>query len=206
MLRRSAVLFSLSAMLVLSAPLANAQDSARGTVPASEMANFMNNPGQEMGRFPFGGPDLAKRISDLVRTDKAALVKLIEFAKTANEDQRKAIAQGLADAAKAYASQAGDPGFANQIQQAVANSGLPEFAKAYAEAAGDTGTASTGGGGGGGPNLAGAPTGGQNNGAFPLSNGVNTQAFGFPDPSVGGGGFSQTTTTTTTTTGQVSPF
>jgi hypothetical protein len=204
MMRRSVVLFSLSAMFVLSAHLANAQGAGPGQVPSSEMTNFMNNPGQDMGRFRDGGPDMTQRVADLVKTDKAALAKLIEFAKTANEDQRRAIARGLADAAKAYASQAGDPGFANQIQQAVANSGLPEFAKAYAEAAGDNGTASTGGGGGGGGPIAGGPTGGPNNGVFPTTNGVNTLAAGFSSPSVGGSSF--TTTTTTTTTTQVSPF
>ena len=169
---------------------------------SSEMGTFMNNPGQDMNRFPNGGQDLTKRVADLVKTDKAALAKLIEFAKTANEDQRKAIARGLADAAKAYA--AGDPAFANQIQQSVANSGLPEFAKAYAEAAGDTGTAATGGGGGGGGPIAGGPTGGPNNGTLPTTNGVNTQTTGLSNSSVGGSSFSNTTTTTTNT--QSSPF
>ena len=207
---RSVVRFSLGAMFVLSAQLANAQGAGQGGgVSSSEMGTFMSNPGQDMNRFPNGGQDLTKRVADLVKTDKAALAKLIEFAKTANEDQRKAIARGLADAAKAYASQAGDPGFANQIQQAVANSGLPEFAKAYAEAAGDTGTASTGGGGGGGP-IAGGPTGGQNTGTFPTTSGTNNLFSAPGSPGVGGSSFAQTTdittTTTTTTTNQASPF
>jgi hypothetical protein len=187
MMFRSVVRFSLGAVFIMFAPLANAQ-----ALPPAEVAAFLANPGQVMSQFPNGGPGLAKEVSDLVGSDKATLSSLIALAKTANEDQRKAIAQGLAQAAKAYAS--GDPGFANQIQQSVANSGLPEFAKAYAEMAGDTGTASTGGGGGGdgGPNVNGAPTGGQNGGFTTGTGGTNNQPSGLlGSTGVGGGGFSQ---------------
>lgn len=197
MMLRSVIRCSFGAMLMLSTQLANAQISGQGpALPPAAIAAFLANPGQLFNQFPNGGPGLAKRVGELMGSDKATLATLIAFAKTANEDQRKAIAQGLAEAAKAYA--AGDPAFANQIQQTVANSGLPEFAKAYADAAGDTGTAATGGGGGGGggPNVAGAPTGGQNAGIFPGSSGVRTQT-GQPNiPGVGGGFFSQTSTTT----------
>jgi hypothetical protein len=188
---------SFGAILLLSTQLANAQVAGQGPALApAAIAAFLANPGQVMNQFPNGGPGLVKQVADLMGSDKATLATLIAFAKTADEDQRKAIAQGLAQAAKAYA--AGDPAFANQIQQSVANSGLPEFAKAYAEAAGDTGTAATGGGGGGGgggPNVAGAPTGGANTGTFPGSNGVNTQTTGLLGSSgTGGSGFSQNTT------------
>ena len=203
---RSVVRYSFGAMLMLSTQLANAQISGQGpAVPAAAIAAFLANPGQVMNQFPNGGPGLAKQVADLMDSDKSTLATLIAFAKTANEDQRKAIAQGLAQAAKAYA--AGDPAFVNQIQQAVVNSGLPEFSKAYAEAAGDTGTASTGGGGGGGggPTVVGAPTGGANAGIFPGTTGFNNQSTGLLGSSgVGGGGFSQNTTTTTTN--QVSQF
>ncbi len=166
-------------------------------MPPAAIAAFLANPGQLLNQFPNGGPGLAKQVSDLMGSDKSTLATLIAFAKTANEDQRKAIAQGLAQAAKAYA--AGDPAFANQIQQSVANSGLPEFAKAYADAAGDTGTAATGGGGaggGGGPNVAGAPTGGANTGTFAGYHWCQELKSGLAGLSgVGGGGFSQSTTT-----------
>ena len=206
MMLRSVVRCSFGALLMLSTQLANAQVSGQGpAVPPAAIAAFLANPGQLFNEFPNGGPGLAKQVSDLMDSDKSTLATLIAFAKTANEDQRKAIAQGLAQAAKAYA--AGDPAFANQIQQTVANSGLPEFAKAYAEAAGDTGTAATGGGGaggGGGPNVAGAPTGGANTGTFPGTGGVRNQTTGLVSSSgVGGGFFSQNTTTNIT---QVSPF
>jgi hypothetical protein len=195
MMFRSVVRCSFGAIFLLSAQLANAQIAGQGAAlsPAT-IAAFLANPGQLLNDFRNGGVGLTKQVVDLVDSDKATLATLIAIAKTANEDQRKAIAGALAQVAKAYAS-SGDPAFANQIQQAVANSGLPEFAKAYAEAAGDTGTASTGGGGGGGggPNIAGAPTGGQNGGTTGTSGGTNTQTSGLLSSGTGGGGgFSST--------------
>jgi hypothetical protein len=192
MMFRLVVRCSIAAIFVLCAQLANAEVAGQGSKMApAEVAAFLANPGQVMSQFPNGGPGLVKVVGDLMGSDKATLATLIAFAKTANEDQRKAIAQGLAQAAKAYA--AGDPAFANQIQTSVANSGLPEFSKAYAEAAGDTGTAATGGGGGGGgPNVAGTPTGGQNNGSTSGTGGTNNKSTGLLNSTaVNGGGFSQ---------------
>ena len=203
MMFRSVVRCSFGAIFVLFAQLANAQVAGQGAaLPPAAIAAFLANPGQVMGQFPNGGPGLVKEVSDLMGSDKTTLATLIAFAKTANEDQRKAIAQGLAQVAKAYA--AGDPAFANQIQTSVANAGLPEFAKAYAEEAGDTGTAATGGGGGGGgPNVAGAPTGGQNSGSTTgTGGGTNNRPTGLLGSSgVGGGGFSSSNSIT-----QVSAF
>jgi hypothetical protein len=181
--------------LMLSPQFANAQISGGGaTLPPSAISAFQANPGQLLSQFPNGGPQLTKQVRDLVGSDKATLAAIITLAVTANEDQRKAIADALAQIAKAYAT-SGDPGFANQIQQAVANSGLPEFSKAYAAAAGDTGTASTGGGGaggGGGPTGAGAPTGGSNTGTIVGNNTAVTTTSGLLNGgSPGGGGFSQ---------------
>jgi hypothetical protein len=194
MMFRLVVRCSIAAIFVLCAQLANAEVAGQGSKMApAEVAAFLANPGQVVSQFPNGGPGLVKVVGDLMGSDKATLATLIAFAKGANEDQRKAIAQGLAQAAKAYA--AGDPAFANQIQTSVANSGLPEFSKAYAEAAGDTGTAATGGGGGGGgggPNVAGTPTGGQNNGSTPGTGGTNNKPTGLlSSTAVNGGGFSQ---------------
>jgi hypothetical protein len=160
------------AAFVLSAQFANAQLAGQG-LPASEVASFQANPGQMLSQFRDGGPGMVKQVRDLVAADKTTVATIIAQAKAANEDQRKAIGEGLAQIAKAYAQ--ADPAFANQIQQAVATSGIPELAKAYAEAAGDTGTASTGGGGGGGgPNGTGAPQGGPNNGNFAPGNSFAT--------------------------------
>jgi hypothetical protein len=210
MMFRAAVRCSFGAIFLLSAHLANAQIAGQGpALPNAAIADFLANPTQLLSQFPNGGPGLAKQVGDLVDSDKATLATLIAIAKTANEDQRKAMASALAGVAKAYAA-SGDPAFANQIQQAVANSGLPEFAKAYAEAAGDTGTASTGGGGGGGGPIAGGPTGGQNTGTFPVTNGTNNLFSAPGSPGVGGSSFFQTTdittTPTATPTNQASPF
>jgi hypothetical protein len=166
--------------LLLSAQAANAQ-------PAPP------TPSQVLSGFPNGGPDMTAQVQALINADKGNLAAIIAFAQTATEEQRKAIGQGLAQVAKAFA--ANDPAFATQIQQQVAASGLPELAKAYAEAAGDTGTASTGGGGGGGgggPTAAGPPTGGANTSQDTTGNtSTPTQTSSLTSSGAGGGGFSQ---------------
>jgi hypothetical protein len=168
------------AALLLSAQVASAQQAPQ-------------TPAQVLSQSPNGGPAMVTQVQNLLNADKANLAAIIAFAKTATEDQRKAIAQGLAQVAKSYA--ASDPAFATQIQQQVAASGLPEFAKAYAEAAGDTGTASAGGGGGGGgggPTAVGPPTGGSNNGANVTGSTFAANQTGLTTGgSLGGGGFSQ---------------
>jgi hypothetical protein len=184
----------IGAAFVLSAQFANAQLAGQGTtLSASDISAFQANPGQLLSQFRDGGPEMVKQVRDLVGSDKATLATIIALAKTANEDQRKAIGEGLAQIAKAYAKN--DPASANQIQQAVANSGIPELAKAYAEAAGDTGTASTGGGGGGGgggPSGTGAPQGGPNFGTFNPTNSFAANGSNFlTGGTVGGGGFSE---------------
>jgi hypothetical protein len=199
----------ISAALLLSVSSANAQIAGGGAkVPASTVSAFQNNPGQLLTQFPGAGPGLVKQVRDLLSTDKATLPSIIGLLKLASPEQQIAIADALAQVAKAYSKS--DPAFANQIQQAVANAGIPEVSKAYAEAAGDTGTASTGGGGGGaGGGQTGAPPfGGQNNGTFPTTNGVNTTPSTIAGGNSGGtSSFNTTNTTTTTTTNnQVSAF
>jgi hypothetical protein len=186
----------IGAAFMLSAQFANAQLAGQGaTLPASEISAFQANPGQLLTQFRDGGPEMVKQIRSLVGSDKATLATIIALAKTANEDQRKAIGEGLAQIAKAYATN--DPAFANQIQQSVASSGIPELAKAYAQAAGDTATASTGGGGGagggGGPSGAGAPGGGANPGSFSSTSNfaANGSSNLLTGGNSGGGGFSQ---------------
>jgi hypothetical protein len=186
MIARFVVRFLAIAALLLAAHGANAQSGP--------------SPSEILGQSQYvnGGQGLANAVQSLM-SDKSAitLAAIINFAKTANEDQRRAIGQGLAAAAKTSAA-GGDPQFVNTIQQAVTSSGLPELQKAYADAGGDTGTASTGGGGGGGgggPTAVGPPTGGPNNGTGgnPGNTGINTQGF-VTNNSAGGGGFSQVST------------
>ena len=194
-----------AALVVLLSQSANAQSGGTTPLPASAVAAFQANPGQLLTQFPNGGPDMVNQVRGLIAADRTTLASLIALAKNATQDQRKALAQALAEVAKANAGN--DPAFANQIQQAVATSGIDEFAKAYAEAAGDTGTASTGsGGGGGGPNFAGTPTGGPNTGGFPTGN--NTTPNTFSNLLTGGplGGLGGSSTNTTTTFNQTSTF
>lgn len=180
MTMRLAAKLLVGAALTFSVQMANAQVSGQtpNATPA-QISAFQANPGQLLSQFPDGGPGLTNQIADLASSDKNTVASIISLARSANEDQRKAIAQGLATAAKSYAS-ANDPASANKIQQDVVASGLPELQKAYAEAAGDTGTAAAGGGGGGGgggPTASGAPSGGQNSGNGP--NGNTFAANGF---------------------------
>jgi hypothetical protein len=183
MTMRLALKLFVGAALTLSAQVANAQVTGQTpNLTPTQISAFQANPSQLLGQFPNGGQGLSTQVADLASSDKNTVAAIIALARTANEDQRKAIAQGLATAAKAYAS-ANDPASANQIQQDVVASGLPELQKAYAEAAGDTGTASTGGGGGGGgPTASGPPSGGANNG-----NGPNGSTFAANQFSLTGG-------------------
>ncbi len=196
----------IGAAVLLSVHAANAQVGGQGPkVPATTIAAFMNNPGQLLAQFPGAGPELVKQVRDLLTTDKATLPGILGLLKLASPDQQIAIADALAQVAKAYAKS--DPSFANQIQQGVANAGIPEVAKAYAEAAGDTGTAATGGGGGGagGSQTGNFPTGGQNNGTFSSSNPVTTQGNTITGGSIGATStFTSTTTTTTITNNSTS--
>lgn len=200
----------IGAALLFSVHGANAQIAGGGAkVPAATVAAFQNNPGQLLTQSPGAGPGLVKQVRDLLSTDKATLPSIIGLLKLASPEQQIAIADALAQVAKAYSKS--DPAFANQIQQAVANAGIPEVSKAYAEAAGDTGTASTGGGGGGagGGQVGQTPTGGQNNGTFTNTNPVNTVPNTITGGTSGTSFFSNSNTTTitnNTTTTQVSPF
>lgn len=186
MIVRFVVRFIAVSALLLMAQAASAQS---GPSPAEilSQAQYVN-----------GGQGLASTVQSLMNDKSpATLAAIINFAKTANEDQRKAIGQGLAQAAKAAVT-GNDPGFANTIQQAVVNAGLPDLQKAYADAGGDTGTASTGGGGGGGgggPTAGGPPTGGPNTGNTAGGNtSTPNQAFSLTNSTLGGGGFSQVST------------
>jgi hypothetical protein len=190
MMARFMVRCSFLAVLMLAPQLASAQITGQSPpMSPAAVSSFLANPSQLLSQYPNGGPDLEKQISDLMSSDKNTLTTIIALAKTANEQQRQAMAKALAGVAKAYA-QAGDPLSANQIQVAVVNSGLPEFSKAYADAAGITGTAATGGGGGAG-GLGPLPTGGPNGGAGVVGNTTVTNNSGLlSGGGPGGGGFS----------------
>jgi hypothetical protein len=151
--RRFLVWSALALFLAISPQFAIAQVAGGTPLPAATMSAFIANPGQLLTQFLGGGDGLRTLARDYMSSDKGALAPLVGLLANANQDQRIAIAQGLADAAKLYAPT--DLPEATEIQQAVAKTGLTEVIKAYASIAGDVGTGSTtagaGGGGGGGP-------------------------------------------------------
>jgi hypothetical protein len=179
--------FLLGIALMMPAGFANAQATPQGP----SQPNLAQSTGE-----------LTRNVRDELTTDKTSLDSLIRLLKAGNPDQQTAIAEGLAQAAKAYAAN-NDPAFANQIQLAVAATGLTEVIKAYASIAGDTGTASIGGGGGGGgggPSGTGAPSGGSNSGVAPVGNtfAANGATNFLTGGSLGGANFSSFTPTTPT--------
>jgi len=147
-MERFLVRSALGLFLAMSPQFAVAQVAGGTQLPAATTSAFIANPSQLLTQFPGGGEALRTMARDYMTSDKGALTPLIGLLANANQDQRLAIAQGLADAAKLYAPT--DLPEATEIQQAVAKTGLTEVIKAYASIAGDTGTGATGGGGGGG--------------------------------------------------------
>src|SRR5690349_14598126 len=99
------------AIFLLSAQVVPAQQGPAAQTPA-----------QVLSQYPDGGVAMETQVQSLMNADRANLAAIIAFARTATEDQRKAIARGLANVAKAYA--ASDPAFATQIQREVAGAGL----------------------------------------------------------------------------------
>lgn len=189
---RASVFLAVILALMLPAGFAHAQATQQGPTPPALT--------QSTG-------ELTRNARDELVSDKKSLNPIITLLKAGDPDQQTAIAQGLAQAAKAYAAN-NDPAFANDIQQAVAATGLVEVIKAYASIAGDTATASTGGGGGGGgggPSGTGAPAGGAN-----LGQGPNGSTFaannepGLTGATLGAADFSSFTPDTTPQT-PVSP-
>jgi hypothetical protein len=168
MIIRFAACFLLGLALIMPTGFANAQATLQGPSQPS----LDQSPGE-----------LTRNVRDQLTSDKTSLDSLIRLLKAANPDEQTAIAEGLAQAAKAYASN-NDPAFANQIQLAVAATGLTEVIKAYASIAGDTGTASTGGGGGG-----------ANNGSAPNGStfAANTATNFLTGSTLGGANFSSFT-------------
>jgi hypothetical protein len=162
--------------LILAVPAGPA--NAQATLQTTTHPNLNQSPGE-----------LTRNVRDVLTSDKTSLGTLIQLLKAGNPDQQTAIAQGLAQAAKAYAAN-NDPAFANQIQLAVAATGLTEVIKAYASLAGDTGTASTGGGGGGGGGggaISAPPSGGANTAAITQGStfATNHTSSGFTGASLG---------------------
>ena len=188
------------ALLATSSQFALAQVPGNSGLPSGIIATFVANPSQLLSQFPNGGPGLTSRTRDLLTSDRTTRTVLIGLLQTANEDQRRAIAAGLAQAAKIYART--DQKEATEIQEAVAKTGLSDVVLAYANAGGDTGTASTAGGGGGGsgsggPTGGGASTGGTSGFAAPFGTNFAGNTSGNLLTGAGVGGIGQASSVST---------
>src|SRR5579872_4210554 len=104
-------------------------------LPASAVSAFTANPGDALAKAPQGGGALVREIRDLAASDSATLPVIAGLLKDANDDQKRAIGSGLAQAAKICLPK--DQAYATQIQQTIADSKDPVLQLAYAAAAGD---------------------------------------------------------------------
>jgi hypothetical protein len=168
--------------------------SGQPALSEQAVASFKTSPQLLLTQNPTGGGEMVSRIRDLLLSDSATLPIVLGLLSTANDDQKSAIAAGLAQAARLWVRE--DPAFAQQIQQAVADTKDSAFILAYNNAAGNQPIgAGAGGGSPGGP-------GGQTNalsggGGFGTGgpegingNGVNTGAFSMTGGTAGSGSVS----------------
>jgi hypothetical protein len=171
------------------------------------VAAFLNNPKQLLSDNQVGGGRLIARVRDLLLSDSATLPTLLGLLADANNDQKSALAAGLAQAARLWVRV--NPTFAQQIQQSVANSKDSPFIVAFSTALGDVpiGALAAGGSdgalGGQTSGLAGAG-GGFGGGNFTGNFGTATGNFTATGSAVGSGNSSANTSTTTTTNASTS--
>lgn len=178
----------LSATLIAAVTGFNAVAHAAGCydggqqLSPSAISNFTGNPGSALSAAPNGGGALISQIRDLAATDSSTMDPILGLLKDANEDQKKAIGAGLAQAARICVSK--DQAYANKIQQDIADSKDPTLVLAYASSAGNEPIGAGPGGAGASPGgLGGATTGaaGAGFGGGPAEgiggNGVNTGQF-----------------------------
>jgi hypothetical protein len=165
-----------------AASAAGCYDANQSLTPAAISA-FTSNPGDVLGKSPDGGGALIAQVRDLAASDSATLPAIMGLLKSANDDQKRSIGAGLAQAARICVPK--DPAYANQIQVAIADSKDPVLVLAYAAGAGNqpigaggAGAGSPGASGGGTTGL-GVPTGVGGSVEAIGGNGVNTGQFSY---------------------------
>jgi hypothetical protein len=184
---------------------ANAQQPGAPTVAA-----FLANPGQLLQQNPSGGPLLAGIVQQLVLLDPSTFEIILGLLPGANDQQKIAIAQGLAQAAKIEVLT--DQKLAQEWQGQIAEIGDPTFKTAATNAFGDVqlgaiggapgGNAGAGlGGPGGGPGGGGGGGGGGPQGYNPVTTPYYTVTGGTTSTGVP----TSTTTIVVTTTTVVNP-
>ena len=178
-----AAIFALTVTgLAGAANAAGCYDANQSLTPAA-ISSFTSNPGDVLSKSPAGGGALIAQIRDLAASDSATLPVIMGLLKGANDDQKRAIGSGLAQAARICVPK--DPGYANQIQVAIADSKDPVLVLAYAAGAGNqpigagAGAGGSPGASGGGTNGLGTPTGVGGSVEAINGNGVGTGQFSY---------------------------
>ena len=193
--RSAAVAFALTVSCLAGvAQAASCYDTAQA-LPASAVSAFTANPGDVLAKAPEGGGALVTQIRDLATSDSATLSVISGLLKDANNDQKRAIGSGLAQAAKICLPK--DQAYATLIQQAIADSKDPVLQLAYAAAAGDQPIGAGAGAGAGSPGASGGattglgvPTGAGGGIEGINGNAVNTGQFSFTGSVTGSGSVS----------------
>lgn len=183
---------------------ARAEPCIPNAITPAALAAFKEDPATLLTRFPLGSGGLIGEIRNLLVSDASTLPLVMALLSNANAQQKRAIAAGLAQAARSCATP--DATFALAIQQAVAGVADSEFQAAFAASSGDTQTtavaAGDGDGDGAGPGggvgtsagLSGGGTGSTSNSAgFSLGTGGGGGLFSPSGFSVSGFGLSSAT-------------
>jgi hypothetical protein len=182
--RATAIIVALTISgLAGAAQAATCYDNAQA-LSSSAISSFTSNPGGALAGAPQGGGALVAQIRDLAASDSGTLSAITGLLKDANDDQKRAIGSGLAQAAKICLPK--DQSYATQIQQSIADSKDSVLQLAYAASAGDQPIGAGAGAGGGSPGASGGattglgvPTGAGGGIEGINGNGVNTGQFSF---------------------------
>jgi hypothetical protein len=174
--------------------VANAQQSQ-----APSVAAFLANPGQLLARNPNGGQLLANEVQQLALTDPSTFRVLLALLANANDLQKRALGEGLAQATKIEVLS--DQALAEGWQDQIAASNDPTFETAATNAFGDVQLGAVGGGplggNGGGPSSSVSASSGPSENSH--STPVPTQQFTFTATTTAGPSLSFTTNSTPST-------
>ena len=172
-------------MAAVGMSAANAQQSQTPTASA-----FLANPGQLLQQNPNGGSLLANAVQQLALSDPSTFKVLLGLLANANDAQKGAIGQGLAQAAKIEVLT--DQTLAADWQQQIAAINDPPFKTAAANAFGDVKLGAVGGAAGAAGSGLGGPGSGSGGGSLEdiRSRGTPTQSFTFSSSTSGASGVS----------------
>jgi len=173
---------------------ANAQQSQ-----APSVAAFLANPGQLLAQNPNGGQLLANEVQQLALTDPSTFRVLLALLANANDLQKRALGEGLAQATKIEVLS--DQALAEGWQDQIAATNDSTFETAATNAFGDVEIGAVGGGplggSGGGPSSSASTNSGPSENSH--STPVPTQQFTFTATTTAGPSLSFTTNTTPAT-------